>query len=615
MCESAEENTKSRKFVNKSSKCEKKKPIKEPPDISDQTNIFDNTVDPVHSYNYPKKIVRVEYPGFVKNVSKAIETLGGMHGIEMVVADPRNKLELRFHIDNKYNKPCSADRDLSPGILIKIKPDLTESSNTNKSIRDVQYSYEIVGLASLNFKFNRLCDFQYLPVVSNEKDCLHGTYIHNKILPKKSTESVQQPKYFITSNFSRFDSSQNKLYLHAGEKFGSSIRPELAKFLENCKAKKTKYIPTKQVSVFVNFQIPNVQVPDQPLSTTMDIITERDLQAEYKAVKKLFEERPIWTKTAIQYKTGLSSDHAKIVLPAVSYFCPTGPWRMTWVRFEYNPQKDFNSRIYQILDYRIRASEGTKLKVDVKRGYAAKTVFYLPPSNPKKVSLQDNEMSPKQDIGERNYILKPNYIPPARQMFYQYCDIHIPEIQGMLSRLPKLPANAQFNPKTGWLPTNFAEQCREIVNRYVMDQVQKELLEDTIKLQKRHTQTKNECGIGSTKDASPTYCSKMLSNIKKGIYQTVHMVPSKDLKSGQNTSESINTTINLTEDTDELDQINAEDVFNSLPETMDENSDDEILSQGSDLDIDMEAVEEVNKMIGVQEEEINVVTSYLKNKI
>lgn len=71
---------------------------------------------------------------------------------------------------------------------------------------------------------------------------------------------------------------------------------------------------------------------------------------------QLFEKRPIWSKVAVLHKTGLSQEHAKIVLPAVAYFCNTGPWRMAWIKFGYNPQKDSNSRIYQTLDYRIRTA-------------------------------------------------------------------------------------------------------------------------------------------------------------------------------------------------------------------------------------------------------------------
>lgn len=70
-------------------------------------------------------------------------------------------------------------------------------------------------------------------------------------------------------------------------------------------------------------------------------------------------------------------------------------------------------------------------------------------------------------------------------------------------------------------------------------------------------------------------------------------------------------------DEDELEQVNADDIVNSMPERMDENSDDEHLSQTSDMDIDMEAVEDVNKMIAGfrEEDDVNVMASYLKENL
>lgn len=36
-------------------------------------------------YNLSKQVLRIEYPGLVKDVSAAIDTLGKMHEIEMVI--------------------------------------------------------------------------------------------------------------------------------------------------------------------------------------------------------------------------------------------------------------------------------------------------------------------------------------------------------------------------------------------------------------------------------------------------------------------------------------------------------------------------------------------------
>lgn len=43
----------------------------------------------------------------------------------------------------------------------------------------------------------------------------------------------------------------------------------------------------------------------------------------------------------------------------------------------------------------------------------------------------------------------------------------------MLSRLPPVLSETQFDEKNGWLPTNFIDQCREIATRYVAEHVKR----------------------------------------------------------------------------------------------------------------------------------------------
>lgn len=57
-------------------------------------------------------------------------------------------LNLHFHPENKYNKPCVADKDMNPGFLVRIK---TNSSLGNES----EIDYDIVGAVTTNLKFNR----------------------------------------------------------------------------------------------------------------------------------------------------------------------------------------------------------------------------------------------------------------------------------------------------------------------------------------------------------------------------------------------------------------------------------------------------------------------------
>lgn len=49
-----------------------------------ETSRKNRTTDDGNTFKLSKKILRIEYPGFVKNINKAIDTLGGINRIEMV---------------------------------------------------------------------------------------------------------------------------------------------------------------------------------------------------------------------------------------------------------------------------------------------------------------------------------------------------------------------------------------------------------------------------------------------------------------------------------------------------------------------------------------------------
>ncbi|CAH1118046.1 unnamed protein product [Phaedon cochleariae] len=544
-------------------------------------------------YDLPTDFIRIEYPGRVKNVYKAIESLGGMHGIEMAVSDSRNKLDIRFHPMNIYNKPCTGDRDTAPGILIKVIK------------RGDKLDYDIFGVTSLNYTFNKLCDFQYLPLVPNGTSRDDVTLIHNKIIPEKiadveyfeSEEAKTIPIFSLPTNFSRFE-AQNNLYLNAVDKFSEEIpnRPYMFKMWAGKRPRKPHQ---KIFANTVNFHDPNMVIPEQPPLPAVELIEERGLEKELGLVKKLFDERPMWTNVAIQHKTGITNDKTKIILPFLAYFCTIGPWRSLWTKYGYNPLKDYNSRIYQTLDFRIRSKEGSTIKVTPKRAYATKRDF-------RSIESTENSEVPSKtkQLDERCYVLDPDHIPPARQMFYQYCDIRIPEIKEMLQRLPKYPSNPRFDPKNGWLPANFTEQCREIANRYVMKRVRKELAEDNKRL--LQMQRNRDSEAGPSRESNPaTYCSKMLSNIKKGIYKSVNLAGDllereEEQPSGTSESEQepMIIEINSTEDSIyDSEDIIMEEVVASIPERMEENIDDDNLSQCSDIEIDLETVEEINQLI------------------
>jgi general transcription factor 3C polypeptide 5 (transcription factor C subunit 1) len=83
----------------------------------------------------------------------------------------------------------------------------------------------------------------------------------------------------------------------------------------------------------------------------------------------MFDERPVWSKNALMYVTKYTSAQLKYLLPAVAYYFVTGPWRIMWVRFGYDPRVDVTSLKYQTLDYRLRTVGMMSAKSNSEQSY------------------------------------------------------------------------------------------------------------------------------------------------------------------------------------------------------------------------------------------------------
>lgn len=68
----------------------------------------------------------------------------------------------------------------------------------------------------------------------------------------------------------------------------------------------------------------------------------------------------------------------------------------------------------------------------------------------------------------------------------------------MLARLPEIPPGQTCDPKTGWLPDHFQDQCREIANKYVQQTAKKLFCEERERI--RLTKTMDECDAVDDKD-------------------------------------------------------------------------------------------------------------------
>lgn len=87
----------------------------------------------------------------------------------------------------------------------------------------------------------------------------------------------------------------------------------------------------------------------------------------------MFEEKPIWSRAALQWRVKVTqmrirkydnvhSDIIEVtlelfiscsVLPLIAYNFVSGPYKRLWIKFGYDPRTDPASKLYQCLDFRV----------------------------------------------------------------------------------------------------------------------------------------------------------------------------------------------------------------------------------------------------------------------
>ena len=67
----------------------------------------------------------------------------------------------------------------------------------------------------------------------------------------------------------------------------------------------------------------------------------------------------MWSRNALQVRTGVAMHTLKVLLPVHAYYVATGPWARLWIRFGFNPKDDPSAKCYQLVDFRLR--QGTNI--------------------------------------------------------------------------------------------------------------------------------------------------------------------------------------------------------------------------------------------------------------
>nr|BAA91001.1 unnamed protein product [Homo sapiens] len=165
--------------------------------------------------------------------------------------------------------------------------------------------------------------------------------------------------------------------------------------------------------------------------------------------------------------------------------CPSS----LWIRFGYDPRKNPDAKIYQVLDFRIRCGmkhgyAPSDLPVKAKRS----TYNYSLPITVKKTSSQlvtmhdlKQGLGPSGTSGARKpasskyklkvslqtlrdsvYIFREGALPPYRQMFYQLCDLNVEELQKIIHRNDG--AENSCTERDGWCLPKTSDELRDTMS-------------------------------------------------------------------------------------------------------------------------------------------------------
>ena len=94
----------------------------------------------------------VEYPGYVRNVQAAVDTLGGIGAVTTTANSDSSVLQLRFRPDDPYSHPLYAERQSAKGLLLKIARKVADPS-------EASVKAEVLACVHSKFTFSGMADY------------------------------------------------------------------------------------------------------------------------------------------------------------------------------------------------------------------------------------------------------------------------------------------------------------------------------------------------------------------------------------------------------------------------------------------------------------------------
>ncbi|KAG2219138.1 hypothetical protein INT45_000510, partial [Circinella minor] len=335
-------------------------------------------MDQSFKLNVPnRKFVLVEYPGRVKNVDRALKTLGGEKTVANVgdlflsfikiihlLDNDVKTIELRQRPKDPFCHPIAGDVLPTSGLLLKV----TKRKKKNQPDEDATFKTEALGTISKTCRFRAMADFQYVVPKDNKyrqlRDSLETGKGNNikkgKIMEEKKTNHISTSFCFL--NFKFNEENENMIQIPPPVismreiPFDYSYNQNQPIMRVRVRQRDGSYA-VKLVHRFRRpaLEIASIKFEDKaPTGPAFDVsLLKPEEEALAKDLQKLFEDRPIRTRVGIlNHVTAYNQRYLRGALNTVAYTFRTGPWRECWVKFGIDPRTDKKYYIYQHISVR-----------------------------------------------------------------------------------------------------------------------------------------------------------------------------------------------------------------------------------------------------------------------
>lgn len=447
----------------------------------------------------------IEYPGCVKNVDKALNTMGGTSSIEKVFEAQNDRLELKFRKADPLAHAAYGDRHPKKCLMLRItkkKLNLNDTTDTEQ-IDSKGFEVKVVGRIQTSFSFDTLAEFQWLPMqrtnlvqkinpedvvkgldIKRTPESLNPEYVSilDDVAPIKNpfdntlkNFNAEAPLLILPALFSRFDTPREIHQPHP--KFRSQeMRAEFERQQSMAIIGKTRK-KRSTMSYLLNFGDSVPDAPPEKLIKEREVMSSQEREMIPK-LKNCFEKQKVWTKAGLCFELNCGSLDIKNVLPLVAYYYTTGPFIKMWCKYGYDPHKDQSSKPLQTLDFRIKNPHEQQqysrrsmnqhqipLRKNPEKGRNNQQVD-LKSAMSNSVGLSQNDPDDMKDMSSLESVcrFRRDTIPQARQLSYQLKDIELEEVQAILhSNDGREPAVC--SERDGWLPEGSVDKIRQIMRK------------------------------------------------------------------------------------------------------------------------------------------------------